>query len=108
MKVLFIGGTGNISGECAALLHERGHEIFVVSRGRSAVPPEYRTVQADRKDLSAMRAALRGVQPEMVINFLGFDLSDVQLDYELFQGGIRQYIFISSTTVYSRPPSKLP
>ena len=108
MKILFIGGSGNISAECAALLHERGHEIFVVSRGRSTVPHEYRTIQADRKDPAAMRGALQGVQPEVIINFIGYDVSDVQVDYELFQGGVRQYIFISSTTVYSRPPQRLP
>jgi uncharacterized protein YbjT (DUF2867 family) len=38
MKFLFIGGTGNISADCAQLLHEHGHEIAVVTRGRSAVP----------------------------------------------------------------------
>ena len=38
MRILFIGGTGNISAECAALLHQRGHEILILSRGRSAVP----------------------------------------------------------------------
>jgi len=90
------------------LLHERGHEIFIVSRGRSAVPPKYRTIQADRKDLAAMRAALKGVQPEVVLNFLGFDLTDVQIDCELFKGGVGQYVFISSTTVYARPPRRLP
>jgi len=108
VKILFIGGTGNISAECAALLRERGHEIFVVSRGSSAVPSECRTIQADRKDLPAMRSALKGLQPDVVLNFLGFDLSNVQLDHELFQGGIGQYIFISSTTVYSRPRRQLP
>ena len=48
------------------------------------------------------------MKPEVVINFLGFDLPDVQTDYELFRGAIRQYIFISSATVYARPPARLP
>jgi nucleoside-diphosphate-sugar epimerase len=108
MQILFIGGTGNISTDCAALLHERGHEILVVSRGRSAVPAEYRTVVADRKDAAAFRAALGGLKPEVVINFLGFDLPEVQADYERFRGAIRQYVFISSATVYARPPARLP
>lgn len=107
-KILLIGGTGNISAECAALLHERGHEILVVTRGRSAVPDEFRAIRADRKDLAAMRAALAGVQPDVVINFLGYDLADVQVDYDLFRDAVRQYIFISSTTVYARPSSRLP
>jgi nucleoside-diphosphate-sugar epimerase len=108
MKILFLGGTGNISVECAALLHERGHEILVLSRGRNPVPAGYRAIVADRKDAAAMRAALKGVQPEVVINFLGYDLPEVQADYELFNGAVRQYVFISSTVIYAKPPQRLP
>ena len=108
MKILFIGGTGNISAECAALLHARGHEILVLSRGQTAVPGEYRAIRADRKDSAAMRAALSGLQPDVVLNFLGYDLPEVQLDYELFQGAVRQYVFISSTVVYTKPARQLP
>lgn len=108
MKILFIGGTGNISAECAALLHERGHKIFVLSRGRGAVPPQYKALVADRKDPAAMRAALKGVKPDVVLNFLGYDLPDVQLDFEQFFGLVAQYVFISSTTVYAKPPPELP
>jgi len=38
MNILFIGGTGNLSTDCAALLHKRGHNIFVIHRGRSPLP----------------------------------------------------------------------
>src|SRR5207245_7935675 len=107
MRILFIGGTGNISADCAALLHERGHQILVLSRGLTAVPPQYQAIRADRKDVSAMRAALKGAQPDVVINFIGFDLPDMRLDFELFHGAVQQYIFISSTTVYARPAQKL-
>jgi nucleoside-diphosphate-sugar epimerase len=108
VKILFLGGTGNISADCAALLHQRGHEIQVVSRGHSPVPPQYRALRAERKDPAALRAAVRSAAPEVVINFLGYELSDVQTDYELFQGEIRQYLFISSTSVYARPSKRLP
>ena len=108
MRILFIGGTGNISSECAAILHHRGHEIVVVSRGHSAVPREYQTIVADRKDPAALRAALNGTAVDVVINFLGYELTDVQADYQLFKDSVRQYIFISSATVYAKPPHRLP
>jgi nucleoside-diphosphate-sugar epimerase len=108
MTILFIGGTGNISAECAALLHQRGYQILVLSRGQIQVPPEYRAVQADRKSPEAMRAALKGLQPEIVVNFLGYEVSDIEADYAIFNGRIRQYIFISSATVYEKPPRKIP
>ena len=104
MKVLFIGGTGNISTDCAALLHQRGHEITVVTRGHVSVPAAYRAVQADRRD----RTALAGITADVVINFLGYDLPDVETDYAVFAGKIRQYIFISSATVYAKPHRYLP
>ena len=108
MKILFLGGTGNISTECAALLHERGHEILVASRGRNTGPAGYRAIVADRKDAPAMRAALKGMQPEVVINFIGYDVSDLQVDYELFNGTVRQYVFISSVVIHVKPPRQLP
>lgn len=108
MRVLFLGGTGNISAECAQLLAQRGHEIWVLNRGRSPAPAGFRALVADRKDATAMRAALQGSQPEVVLNFLGYELADVQLDYELFRNQIKQYVFISSASVYAKPAPRLP
>src|SRR5882672_3936835 len=108
MKILFIGGTGNISTDCAALLHERGHEIMVLTRGRSAIPREYRSIHADRKDMNSMRSALNGERPDAVLNFLGYEISDLEIDYALFKDSVSQYIFISSATVYAKPPRVLP
>jgi len=53
-----------------------------------------------------MKSALSGVRPDVVINFIGYELTDVQADYELFKD-VGQYIFISSTTVYAKP-AKVP
>src|ERR1051326_128502 len=108
MTILFIGGTGNISAECVAPLIQRGHEVIVLSRGHRAVPRGCRAIQADRKNRGSLQAATAGLRPEIVINFLGYELSDVETDFQLFNGGIRQYIFISSATVYAKPPTKLP
>lgn len=108
MHILFIGGTGNISTDCAACLHEQGHQIAVLTRGRTEVPAAYRNVVADRKDPAAMRQALSGIRPDVVLNFLGYELAEVQSDFDLFEGSIQQYIFISSATVYAKPPEKLP
>jgi nucleoside-diphosphate-sugar epimerase len=72
------------------------------------VPKEYKAIQADRKDVAAMREALTGVKPDVVVNFIGYEVGELEVDYELFKGVVRQYIFISSTVVYERPAKKLP
>ena len=55
-----------------------------------------------------MRAALAGAQAEVVIDFLGYELADAQSAFDLFNGTVRQFIFISSATVYAKPPRQLP
>ena len=55
-----------------------------------------------------MRAALQGVELDVAVNFLGYEVTDVQADAVILDGRVRQYIFISSATVYSKPPAHLP
>jgi nucleoside-diphosphate-sugar epimerase len=80
----------------------------VVTRGKAPVPAECRSLTADRKNLEAMRRAIDGVQADAVINFLGYELSDIETDYALFKGKIRQYIFISTAMVYAKPHRQIP
>jgi nucleoside-diphosphate-sugar epimerase len=108
MNILFIGGTGNISGDCAALLHQRGHKIFVLTRGQSPIPAGYTAVRADHKDAAAVRAAVQGLPVDVVANFIAYDVPDVARDFELFGGRVQQYIFISTTAAYVKPPQRLP
>jgi nucleoside-diphosphate-sugar epimerase len=107
MRVLFLGGTGNISSECARHLFERGHEIAVLTRGLSETPMGYHAVLGERRSPESMRAALEAARPDVVVNFIGYDVSDVALDHSIFAGKVRQYVFISSTTVHARP-ARLP
>ena len=108
MKILFIGGTGNISSDCAELLYQRGHEIMVLSRGTNPVPPQYRAIVADRKDTAAMRNTLQGLDIDVVINFLGYLVPEVEIDFAVLNGRISQYIFISTAMVYAQPHRILP
>ncbi|NOY80490.1 MAG: NAD-dependent epimerase/dehydratase family protein [Kiritimatiellaeota bacterium] len=108
MRILFIGGTGNISAVCAQLLHRQGHRIIVVTRGRSPVPAEYTAVRADRYDRRSLAAAVGERPIDVVVNFLGFRPAEIEIDYQLFRHRVRQYVFISSTTVYGKPHCNLP
>jgi len=108
MRILIIGGTGNISGDYAELLYRRGHEVIIVSRGNNPVPPQYRSVTADRNDPVALKEALRDVEFDLAVNFLGYFVPEMEADYEVFRNRIRQYIFISTAMVYAKPHRQLP
>jgi nucleoside-diphosphate-sugar epimerase len=103
MRTLLLGGTGNLSADCAALLARRGHEVLVVTRGRTPAPAGTRAIVADRADARALGDALRAAAPDAVVDFLAYQPSDLEPVAAALGGRLRQYVFISSTTVYAKP-----
>jgi len=106
MKVLFIGGSGNISTACSRLAVERGVELTHLNRGlrRVDLPPGVRTIHGDIHDRRAMAQALDSEAFDVVVNWIVFDPVQAAADVEMFAGKIRQYVFISTATVYQKPP----
>jgi nucleoside-diphosphate-sugar epimerase len=104
MKVLFIGGTGNISGACSRQAIENGIELFHLNRGRASaqIPAGVKSLAADIKHKKQVLAALGNLQFDVVVNFIAFTPDDVQQDIEVFSGRTKQYIFISSASVYQK------
>lgn len=107
MKILFIGGTGNISTACTRLAYARGFEVYVLNRGRTPfeLPEGITVLEADVENAESVRRAVIGHRFDIVANFLAFSRADVQRDIELFGSGLRQYLFISSASCYQKPPS---
>jgi nucleoside-diphosphate-sugar epimerase len=106
MKLLFLGGTGNISAECVARALALDYEVTVLTRGtRPQELPGVAYVTGDRHDRALLQEVAAGQRFDAVINFLGFAPSDVALDAQVFAGRVGQYLFISSASVYEKPPS---
>ena len=106
MKVLYIGGSGNISTACVERSLERGQGVAVLNRGRqeAAFPGTVEAIRGDRNDPALLRrAAADGY--DVVVNFLGFSLAQVELDIAAFTGRTGQYVFISSASAYQKPPA---
>ena len=111
LRVLFIGGSGIISSACSALAVERGVELYVLNRGRSAdrpLPPQARVLHGDIRDPESVTAALQGLDFDAVVNWVAFTPEHVQADLKLFRGRTRQYVFISSASAYQTPPARQP
>ena len=104
MKVLFIGGTGNISMACSRSAVEKGIELFHLNRGmtRTDVPDRVTTLTADIHNTNQVRNVLGGHEFDAVVNFIAFTPEDIRRDIELFSGRMKQYIFISSASVYQK------
>ncbi len=112
MKILFIGGTGNISSTLSRQLVEQGHELHLINRGKSSKYPLPKGVKVIPHDVHSGQppAALKGAQYDVVVDWIAFTTADVERDIAWFSGGPQgastgQYIFISSASAYQKPPS---
>jgi nucleoside-diphosphate-sugar epimerase len=104
MKVLFVGGTGNISAACARLCLERGMEVFLLNRGQTPNEvPGAKLLLADARDADQVARAIEGRTFDAVADFIGFVPADVERAFELFQGKTGQYLYVSSCAAYAKP-----
>ena len=110
MRVLFIGGTGIISSGSADLALQRGVELYFLNRGQSfrPTPPGVHTLTGDIRDPQSARAALQGLDFDVVVDWVAFTPEHVQADIDLFRDRAGQYVFISSASAYQTPPHFLP
>jgi nucleoside-diphosphate-sugar epimerase len=105
MRVLFIGGTGIISTACTQLAAEQGIELTLLTRGRRGVelPADVKTLTVDIDDDAGVRKALGENPFDVVVDWIVFTPEHIERDLNLFRGRVRQFVFISSASVYQKP-----
>lgn len=108
MRVLFVGGTGNISTSCTRLALAGGMEVYLLNRGKSPLDPELvaagaKSLVADIHDPEAVKKAVGDLTFDAVANFIAFDAPEIERDIALFAGKTGQYFLISSASAYQKP-----
>jgi len=105
LKVLFIGGTGNISTSVSKLCVERGIDLYLLNRGTRKVEIKgVKILSADISNINEVSSVLKDHHWDAVVNWIAFNESDIDRDLNLFRNKTKQYIFISSASVYQKPP----
>ncbi|OUN00256.1 MAG: NAD-dependent dehydratase [Paenibacillaceae bacterium ZCTH02-B3] len=107
MKALLIGGTGTISTAVTRQLAERGDELVLLNRGsrNDGLPDGVRVIQADINDEERVVRLLGDQTFDVVADFIAYRTEHVERDFRLFAGRTKQYMFISSASVYQTPPA---
>ena len=105
MKVLFIGGTGNISTPSSRLALEKGMDLYHLNRGTTKV--ELAGVNTIIGDINKPEelTELKKHNWDVVVNWIAFTSEDMERDMALFKGKTKQYVFISSASCYQTPLS---
>jgi nucleoside-diphosphate-sugar epimerase len=108
MKILLIGGTGQISTSITRLLLNHGHSVAHLNRGQTkthgAAPAGVRVITGDRKAFAAFEAAMQaGDVWDCVIDMICFLPEEAESLVRAFRGKTRHLILTSTVDVYARP-----
>jgi len=108
MKVLFLGGNGNISWHCATKAQQAGHDVYILNRGltvkgRRACPKNVKQIYADIRDIDSIKNTLKNNTFDVVADFICYTPEQAFIDINLFGNLTKQFIFISSAGNYQRP-----
>ena len=100
MRVVVIGGTGNISKSIVRVLLERGHDVTCFNRGITAALPEgVRHIQGDRRDREFFEETMQREKFDAAIDMRCYNAEDAESDVRAF-AGIGHFVFCSTTCTY--------
>lgn len=113
MKILFIGGNGNISWYCTQVAIDRGHEVWQLNREqtvltRRKVQPEVHKIKGDMREVEQIKALLDHAFFDVVCDFICFNAEQARADIEIFRRKTNHFFFISSESVYQRDNRRNP
>lgn len=109
MRVLYIGGTGEISFDCVHHCVRAGYDVHVYNRGNHnhGLPPDVTLHRGDIHDDTAY-SKLAEQNFDVVCQFHLFTTNEIQRDIDLFAGRCAQYVFISTASAYQKPLRTVP
>lgn len=100
MRVLILGGTAFLGPSIVEHALERGHEVTLFNRGRTR-PELFAHLEQLRGDRDGDLEALKRRTWDVVIDTSGYTPRIVRDSATLLADKVRQYIFISSVSVYA-------
>lgn len=114
MKVLIIGGTGNIGESISNQLLEAGHDLTIFTRPEkgersSPLPQGARSIHGNRMDHVDFESQMAALDTfDCVIDMLCFTPADAESAIRAFSGRIGQFIFTSTVDVYTKSGTGYP
>ena len=106
LRLLILGGTGFIGPHEINYALERGHEVTMFNRGKTA-PDMFPDVERLIGDRNGQLDALKGRKWDAVIDNSGFFPRHARLSAEMLEGNVDTYLFVSSISAYDTAVLKL-
>ena len=105
MKILMIGGTGNISTAASKRLIEQGHDLYLLNNDTNAknAIKGATILFGDINDEDKVKSLIENHTFDVIVDWIVFVPENAQRDIRLFTGKTSQYIYISSSSAYQKP-----
>ena len=102
MKLLIIGGSGQLSGRVTELALLAGHEVWALTRGKRPLAAGVHSLVADRSDDAAVRSALEGanVQWDAAIDCICMTAANARQDIDILPAFTKRLAVVSTDSVY--------
>ena len=102
MRVLLIGGSGTLSTDTTRLCIKKGYEVYLFNRGNRNIfsGDNLHYLLGDINNNEQAKKIIADLQFDVVIDYLTFDVDTLKNRITLFNNHCKQYIFISSATVF--------
>lgn len=98
MRVVVVGGTGNISTSIVRRLLDEGHDVTCVNRGTTSAPEGVETIVVDRQDRERFESAVQAGRFDAAIDVIAFTPDDVRSSIRAFRD-VGHVIHTSTVTV---------
>lgn len=102
MNILMIGGTGTISYDATKYFLSKGHQIFLLNRGhRNDLKYDNLSyIIGNANNYDNLSTVLEDRVFDVILDFIIYNRAQMEKRMSIYKGKCKQFIFISSATVY--------
>jgi len=110
MKLLILGGSGQLSGRVAVLAMAQGHQVWTLTRGQRPLPEGVHALTADRGDDAALLAALERADThwDACIDCTAFDRHAADQCAQIVSRFTERFVVVSTDSVYDPAFKEVP
>ena len=100
-KILVMGGNQFVGKEVAKKLLEKNYKVYVLNRGIRKNLDNVIFLKADRKNISEMKNILKNIDVDIIVDVSAYTERQVDILHKTMKNRFKQYILISSASVYN-------
>ena len=100
-KILIMGGNQFVGKEIAKNFLEKDYTVYVLNRGTRKNIEGVVFLKADRDNFIEMENILKDIEVDIIVDVSAYTEEQVDILHKVMKNGCKQYILISSASVYN-------